>query len=245
MKMKRLVLTLTLASLAALPSVGAPAPRARQCPSLSVSCPDTITVGMPVTFTVNIGEGSDDAKLTFNWTVSAGTINSGQGSTSITVDTTGVAGGQTVKATVEVGGLPELCPKSAACASAQPQVIPHDKVDEYGAISFEDEKARLDNVAIELLNSPEGVGYIVAYGGRVSRRGEALRRAERAKRYMTVVRDVPSHQVVTIDGGYREQLTVELRIRSKDWRPPTPYPTVEPKDVRFIQARPKHRARRR
>jgi hypothetical protein len=245
MKMKRLVLTLTLASLAALPSVGARGARARQCPSLSVSCPDTITGGMPVTFTVNVGEVPGDATLAFKWTVSAGTISSGQDTTSVTVDTTGVAGGQTLKATVEVGGLPESCPKSAACASALPQVIPHDKVDEYGAISFEDEKARLDNVAIELQNWPEGVGYIVAYGGRVSRRGEALRRAERAERYMIGVRNIPPRQVVTIDGGYREQLTVELRVRSKDWPPPAPYPTVDPKDVRFIQARPKHRARRR
>ena len=39
------------------------------------------------------------------------------------------------------------------------------KIDEYGNIRFNDEKARLDNFAIELQNDPTAQGYLVCYGG--------------------------------------------------------------------------------
>jgi hypothetical protein len=241
--MKRLVLAIALASLAALPHGGAAAPRAR-CPRVVVSCSDTVTHGEPATFTASVENAPADAKLTYNWDVSAGTITSGQGTSSITVDTTGLSG-LTVTATVEVGGLPESCPRSTSCTSAVPQFIFHDKVDEYGNIKFEDEKARLDNYAIELQNDPEFVGYIVGYGGRRSRRGEASRRTERAKRYIVTVRGIDASRLVTIDGGYREELTVELKMRHKTLRPPEPVPTVDPSEVKFIKPAPKRGGRRR
>src|SRR5687767_10925665 len=39
------------------------------------------------------------------------------------------------------------------------------KFDEHGDIRFSDEKARLDNFAIQLLNQKDSVGYIVVYAG--------------------------------------------------------------------------------
>jgi hypothetical protein len=233
--MKRLVLTITLASLAALHSGGGAAPRPRQCPEVVVSCLDVVRPGLPVTFNASVDNLPADAKPTFNWAVSAGTISSGQGTSSVTVDTTGVPNGY-LTATVDVRGLPEGCPASGSCATDVVGIRdPNDKVDEYADISFGDEKARLDNYAIELLNWPESVGYIVGYGGRRSRRGEAARRIERAKRYLVTARAVPAERVVTIDGGYREDLTVELRLRTKDMPPPEAVPTVDPSEVKFIE----------
>lgn len=244
--MRRLALTLTLASLTTLFVGGARARRVHQCPVVDVSCPDTGAPGTPVTFTANVSGRPADVNPTYNWVVSAGTVTSGQGTSSITVDTTGMPPNSVLTATVDLKGLPESCPASTSCSTAVPgHVGYHDKIDEYGNIRFEDEKARLDNYAIELRNWDEGVGYIIAYGGRVSRRGEALRRAERAKRYITEVRGVPVSRVVAMDGGYRDSLTVELRLRSKGVPPPEPVPTVDPNEVRFINARPKARARRR
>ena len=242
--MKRLVLAITLASLAAPPAGAPAAARPRACPKLSVSCPDTVKHGVPATFTASIENAPADAKLTYNWDVSAGTIISGQGTSSITVDTAGISSGP-LTATVEVGGLPETCAEPKACTSAIPQFIFHDKLDEYGNLKFADEQALLDNLAIELLNGPEGVGYIVGFGGRRSRRGEAARRIARAKRYLVKVRGVPAERIVTIDGGYRNNLAVELRVRPKEMRPPQPFPTVDPKEVIFIDPTPKRRPRRR
>jgi hypothetical protein len=243
--MKRLVLLITLASLAA-PHAGAPAaPRPRECPTITVSCPDTTGGGVPVTYTANVSGGPADVNPTYKWVVSAGTISSGQGTSSITVDTNGVPNGSTLTATVDVGGFSESCPKSAACSVTIPQGCRLYKIDEYGNLRFGDEKARLDNYAIELQNDPGLVGYIIGYGGRRSQRGEASRRTERAKKYLTTVRAIPAERVVTIDGGYREELTVELTLIPKDTPPPALSPTVDPAEVEFIRPAPKRRGRRR
>lgn len=231
--MKRLVLAIALASLAALPPAGASTPRARQCPRVVVSCPDMIQRGTPATFAASVEGAPADAKLTYDWVVSAGTISSGQGTSAVSVDTAGLANGLGVTATVEVGGLPESCPKSAACTSAPHPVCRLDKVDEYGDIGFADERARLDNFAIELKNS-EAVGYLVGYGGRRPRRGETARRLERAKRYVVTQHGIEASRIVTVEGGYREGLTVELWIRPKDGPLPALSPTVDPSEVEFV-----------
>jgi hypothetical protein len=248
--MRRLLLltALALLALAPPPRHGDAAQHApERCPKVAVSCTgDLVISGAPVTFSVTVEGAPAGAKLTYNWTVSAGTISDGQGTSSLVVDTTGVPHSTTLTATVDVTGLPAACPGSASCSTPVSWIHdPHDKIDEYGNISFEDEKARLDNFAISLMESADMVGYLVAYGGRRARRGEARRRAERAKRYVTQVRGVPASRVVTIDGGHREDLTVELRLRPKDVPPPPPAPTVDPKEVRFIKARPRRGARRR
>jgi hypothetical protein len=246
MKMKRLVLAITLASLAALPHAAAAFRRTGACPTLAVSCTELIRPGVPATFTLTVEDAPADAKLTYNWVISAGTISSGQGTSSITVDTTGVAfapGG--VTATVDVAGLPEGCAGSASCVTAVNGIGDPRKADEYGNLRWGDERARLDNFGIEVRSDPEAVGFIVGYGGRRSRRGEAVRRLERAKKYLTTVRGIPAVRLVTIDGGYREELTVELWALPKDVTPPAPAPTVDPSEVKFIKPPTKRRARRR
>ncbi|HEX9919834.1 MAG TPA: hypothetical protein VGA87_11735, partial [Pyrinomonadaceae bacterium] len=81
----------------AQPSASAPASAEQQCPTVTVSCPDTAAENLEdaLTFTANVSGGDPNVTPTFNWTVSAGTISSGQGTSSIKVDTTGI-GGQTV-----------------------------------------------------------------------------------------------------------------------------------------------------
>lgn len=243
--MKRLVLAIALASLAASPFGAAAARRPDECPRVVVSCLDSVTPGTPATFSATINGGDPAAKITFNWAVSMGTISSGQGTSTITVDTTGITDGE-LKATVEVGGFPGGCATSTSCSTTAVRIhVFDDKIDEYGNLKFADEQARLDNFGIEVQNLPEHVGYIVGYGGRRSRRGEAARRIARAKRYLVTVRAIPAEQLVTIDGGYREELSVELRIRPKEMRPPQPFPTVDPSEVIFIGDPPKRRPRRR
>ena len=85
-------------------------------------------------------------------------------------------------------------------------------IDRYGNISWEDEKARLDNFAIQLLNEPNQVGYIIVNVGLVSCKGEAQSRAARAKRYMVHVRGVPENRIIWRDIGYRESFEVTLWI---------------------------------
>lgn len=175
------------------------------CPNVSVSCPSDVDQGSPITFTASAG----DASVTYNWSVSAGTISSGQGTSSITVDTAGL-GGQTVTATVELGGLDPSCSRTASCTTGiRAPNPPAVKFDEYGNIKFNDEKARLDNYAIQLQNQPGSEGYILAYG---SCAGEAQARADRAKDYLVNTRGIDAGRLMTVDGGCRSELLVELWI---------------------------------
>jgi hypothetical protein len=186
------------------------------CPTISVSCPSDVELNKDITFTASV---NGDASVTYNWSVSAGTITSGQGTSSITVSSQGL-GGQTVTATVEVGGLDPSCSRTASCStSVISEVPPAVKFDEYGDIRFDDEKARLDNYAIQLQNAPGSQGYIVAYGT-CSGDGPcthtscivAQKRADRAKDYLVTTRGIDAGRIVTVDGGCRSAVAVELWV---------------------------------
>jgi len=197
------------------------------CPSVDVSCADTARPGDPVTFTANISGMPPNVTPTFNWTVSAGTITSGQGTGSITVDTTGLPGNSTVTATVDVGGFDRSCVTSDSCTTSIYQQPTARKIDEYGNLSSDDEKARLDNFAVELQNDPSAQGYIIAYGVR-GRAGEAQRRADRARAYLVNSRNISADRVMTVDGGLREAVAVELWLLPPGATPPVASPTVKP-----------------
>src|ERR1044072_8809645 len=78
---------------------------------------------------------------------------------------------------------------------------------DYGAISWEDEKARLDNYAVQLQHEKDLIGYIFVFAGNGGCPGEAQARAIRAKRYIVEHRGVPWDRVVWRVEGYRQDLT--------------------------------------
>lgn len=192
------------------------------CPTVSVSCPSDVDQGSPITFS-----SSSADNVTYNWSVSAGTISSGQGTSSITVNTEGL-GGQTVTATVELGGLDPSCSRTASCTTGiRAPVPPAVKFDEYGDIRFNDEKARLDNYAIQLQNQPGAQGYIIGYGtcsgdGLCSHTSciVAQMRIERAKDYLVNTRGIDAGRIVTVDGGCRADVAVELWVVPTGATPP-------------------------
>jgi hypothetical protein len=134
------------------------------CPTVSVSGPSGLTpINQPMTFVANVGGGEN---ITYNWTVSAGTISSGQGTPTITVDTTGLAGGTNVTATVELGGTPAGCdcPKTASETASIEQPRAPTLVSEFGQKTPDEIKAELDPFIIQLNNDPTAQGYIINYG---------------------------------------------------------------------------------
>jgi len=180
------------------------------CPNVRPDCPTgEVEQGTPVTFSVNVSGGTPAVTPTYNWTVSAGTITSGQGTSSITVNTAGTAG-QSITGTVELGGLDPSCGRTASCTVAvKPPPLKPRKFDEYGNIRFNDEKARLDNFAIQLQNEPTSRGAIVGYG---SCDAEGTTRANRAKDYLVNTRGIDAGRIDVIDGGCRPELLVQLWI---------------------------------
>ena len=155
-----------------------------------MSCPSEVEAGQPITFTASV---SGD-------TVVLPQPSTGQfprnhlewsGTSTITVDTTG-AGGQSVTATV-IGGLDPSCNATASCTTGvKPPPQPPRKFDEYGNIRFNDEKARLDNYAIQLQNEPGSTGTIIVYG---SCEGEAQQRGDRAKDYLVNTRGIEAGRI--------------------------------------------------
>jgi hypothetical protein len=99
------------------------------------------------------------------------------------------------------------------------------KFDEYSDLSSEDEKARLDNFAIYLQkDKPTFKGYIIVYSGQKTRSGETEARAKGAKDYLVKVRGIEAARIVTMDGGCRDRLEVELYALPSSMSPPTPNP---------------------
>jgi hypothetical protein len=135
------------------------------CPSLSVSGPTGITApGSPMTFTANVSGGTGE--VTYNWSVSAGEIMSGQGSSSIMVRTTKEMANSNVTATVEIGGTDPSCncPRSdseTAGIGGTPEIIP---TDEFGPAENDDVKVRIDNFYLALDSQPNSRGVIINYG---------------------------------------------------------------------------------
>jgi hypothetical protein len=187
------------------------------CPTVSVSCPTDVEPNAPITFTASVTNGP--SAVTYNWSVSAGTISSGQGTSTITVDTNGQSG-SSITATVSVGGADPSCTGTTASCTTSVKVAPPpaSKFDEYGNIRFNDEKARLDNYAIQLQNNPGSQGTIIVYG---SCAGEAQQRGDRAKDYLVNTRGIEAGRITVVDGGCRADLTVQLWVVPQGAAAPT------------------------
>lgn len=113
------------------------------------------------------------------------------------------------------------------------------KVDEYGAISCDDEMARLDNYAMELQNARSARAAVIVYGGRRgTRRDEVRARMAYVKHYLAVYRGIDRGFIQVFSGGFREHLATELYlIPAGADATPLIYPTVSPRDVRFKRGR--------
>ncbi|HEX8161964.1 MAG TPA: hypothetical protein VF538_08835 [Pyrinomonadaceae bacterium] len=102
---------------------------------------------------------------------------------------------------------------------------------EVGSISEGDVRAGLDKFAAKLRDEPGAQAYVIAYAGRKSRAGEARARAERARAYLMSKHGMEEGRIVVVDGGYREAAAVELFTVPAGATPPTPTPTLDPKDI--------------
>ena len=202
------------------------------CPTVEVTCPDTVNVGEDLTFTAGVSGGASSVTPTYNWTVSAGSIKSGQGTSTIVVDTADT-GGQTITATVDVGGFDRECSTSSSCTvSVVEKAGPAVKFGEYVTRDLSANKKMLDDFVIALLNDPEAQGYIIAYGGKTSGPGDAQKAADNATDYTMNVRKMDGSRTLSGVGGYREEPAIELWIAPPGGDPPMATPTVAPEAVR-------------
>lgn len=188
------------------------------CPNVSITCPERVAVNQPLTFSATVTGGTGNVAPVYNWTVTAGTIVEGQGTSSIKVDTTNL-GGQIIKATFSMAGYPKDC--TASCvAQIQVPVVPSRKFDEFPSLARNDEKARLDNFAIELKNDPTSTAYVIVYPGQNGRSGEPQKHTSRIVDYLVNYRGIDSRRIITLIGPPRGELLIELWISPRGATPP-------------------------
>jgi hypothetical protein len=188
------------------------------CPNVAIECPDRVVVGEPLTFRSTVTGGTAGVRQIYNWTVSAGSIIDGQGTDTIHVATTGLEG-QSLTATLSMGGYELEC--TATCTVQFPVPIQCRKFDEFPTIAYNDEKARLDNYAIELQNDPTATAYVIVYPGQRGRPGDVQRHTTRIVDYLVNSRGINAQRIVTLVGPPRGDLLVELWLCPQGARPPS------------------------
>jgi hypothetical protein len=92
---------------------GPPSQADPACPHLQIKAPDLVPSGAQAHVSVSV-IGAAGAP-TFHWTVTDGSVVSGQGTPNVVIDTTGFTG-KTIRAIVELGGLPPECATKIASA---------------------------------------------------------------------------------------------------------------------------------
>jgi len=191
------------------------------CPTINISCPESVKEGEMATFSTAItgGRPTPGSTPTYDWTVTCGKIMNGQGTNSISVDTTGCSG-QTITANVNLTGYGVPCP--ATCSVAVPIMNKPRKFDEYYDIARNDEKARLDNYAIQLQQEPGSQGYVFVYPSRKAGPSAAQARAQRIIDYLVTTRGIDSHRLVVTMGPAREEWLTELWVVPEGAPPPQP-----------------------
>jgi hypothetical protein len=88
--------------------------------------------------------------------------------------------------------------------------------------------ARLDNLAVQLMNEPETIGYLVAYAGRYELPARFSAYRERLLHYLIEQRGIDPERLNFIDGGHRELLTTELWIAPQSADAPKPTDAINP-----------------
>jgi hypothetical protein len=213
-----------------LPKVPCPFP-------VNISAPKQVTEGEIITYTADVAYSGTNS-LRYNWKVtpSSARIISGQSSPTLTVDSTGL-GSQRITATLTAddgSSYPE-CSQTVQAVSAiaplEKKIIVAQEFDECNSCSLDDQKARLDNLAVELQNDPSTRAYILAYGGRMSPLGQVEKLMSRSRDYLITQRGIDASRIVVVNGGFREEDSVELWLVPSGAAAPKPTPTVQAGDV--------------
>ncbi len=205
---------------------------ANPCPRITLKAPSQpIREGTPIKLTASLTGGDKKVEPIFDWSISAGMIRSGQGTTSIEVDTSGAGSERSIHATLLVGGYPGEC--TASETALIPVAGPASLSDEFGALPDAELATRIESL---IASVPAGDQvYVMAYAGRTNIRGYASATL-RQIRTVAIRSGIPSDKLVTVDGGYREEPAFEFWLVPVGAEAPAPTPSISAKDIVFPKA---------
>jgi hypothetical protein len=117
-----------------------------------------------------------------------------------------------------------------AFASTSPRKLLEARSSDHG---WEADISALDQLSIALQSEPDSIGYVIVYGGRKGSRNDIAKRMSCMKTYLIKQRGTAAARLKVINGGYREDVMIELWVRPDGSPAPAPRPTLKTKDVRF------------
>lgn len=103
----------------------------------------------------------------------------------------------------------------------------------FGVVNLEEEWAILDMFSQEMGNNPEDIAYVIYYGGKVNKYGEAKERVKRITYYLTENRGKDPKKIIVVNGGFREKFEFELWLSPVKNSFPPLTPAIDPEKVIF------------
>ncbi len=201
----------------------------KACPyRFSLDGPDRISEGDTVTFAA-INSGTAPIPIKYAWRVANGRIESGLGTSSITVNSKGL-GGKTIDVELDVNDdvYDNRCRQVISVPTfvepiKEPPPITKVGCDQFEAKSADDDKARFDNCAIQVQNTPDAKLYVIIYPGtdRVSTtRNTYDRLSRRTLDYLVKTRGVDPRNIQILKGSPRTRTAYEIWIVPAGAEPP-------------------------
>lgn len=217
------------------PANPAPTPAVAPCPQIQLQAPtQPVREGAQVKFVAVVNGGDPAVAPIFSWSISSGVVEGGQGTKTVSVDSTGSGADRQIIADLLVGGYSPECTNQATATVAI--AGPAKKIDEFGDLPEKEESERLDALIAALNQFPDR-GYLIAYAGRNNVRGYATTSLRRLKAYV-VKAGIQSERVATIDGGFREEPAYEVWVVPVGAESPRSTPTVDRKDIVYPKTTP-------
>jgi hypothetical protein len=212
------------------------APPPNPCPQLEFRAPQQRIVkdGENISFSIVLTGGDPAITPAIVWSTSAGTIQSGQGTRNVRIDTTGSGNDRQIRTDVWIGGYSPEC--SLQGSSTLQIAGPATKFVEFGEVSADDENGNLRSFAGLVMESSDNA-YVFGYAGRNSARGFTNLTLKRIKAQL-IANGIPYERLALIDGGFREHPSIELWIVPVGADAPKAKPTVNAKDIVFPKTAP-------
>lgn len=182
------------------------------CPTVSVSCVGTSCYEPPFFFLASVSNADPTQKISFEWTVANGQIVAGQGTSAIKV--VGNRDNGTLTASVKLVGAPPECKTTTASMSLideRGMVPPAKLIEEFGNVSADEVKWRLDSFANHLRNQPGAMGYIVSDGKWL--------KAKRAVEYL-LTKGIDAERLRYVPGNKKKLLVIKLYVVPSGAVPP-------------------------
>lgn len=171
------------------------------CPRISIDGPaGYMAHGMASIFSVN-ADLPNLENLKYEWTVTAGKIDQGQGTPHLYLITNNADGGKELKVKVRVIGLPAGCSDTAELVYGELQfegdAVPFD---EWGRIPVRLELERLDLVAATWKQNPSNYFYFIIYRATGETAASEAARIKRIRTYLAAKKKVPANRVIFVSG---------------------------------------------